>query len=108
MTHDSLDSAYAVLGLGRDTPSTALKRRYRILVKQWHPDRFVGDAKGIADATTMLKAINRAYSTIVEHRKRDFTVEPPRQSNRASPTVRRFDGHLTAQQVDDIVAAVRH
>ena len=68
MTHDRLDSAYATLGLSRGASSRAVKRQYKALVKQWHPDRFTGDAQGIAEATVMLKAVNHAYTTILEHR----------------------------------------
>ena len=73
MTHDDLDSAYATLGLDRDASSSAVKRQYRALVRKWHPDRFTGDSQGIAEATMMLKTVNHAFSTILEHGSTHFT-----------------------------------
>jgi hypothetical protein len=109
MTHDRLDSSYATLGLSRGASSSAVKRQYKALVKQWHPDRFTGDAQGIAEATAMLKAVNHAYSTILEHRSAQvFTHERAADSSLHSQMSRSVDGHLTQAQIDDIVAAIRH
>jgi len=60
MTHDALDSAYATLGLTRGASAPAVKRQYRALVRKWHPDRFANDPQGVAEATLMLQAVNRA------------------------------------------------
>jgi len=61
------DDPYAVLGVGRGTPADEIKRRYRELVVENHPDRMI--ARGlppefIAIATSRLAAINDAYALI--------------------------------------------
>jgi len=109
MTHDRLDSAYATLGLGRGASSSAVKRQYKALVKQWHPDRFTGDPQGVAEATMMLKAVNHAYSTILEQGSAQiFTHEQTPDSALHSQIRHSVDGHLTQEQKDDIVATLRH
>jgi DnaJ-like protein len=109
MTHDRLDSAYATLGLSRGASASTVKGRYKALVKQWHPDRFTGDPQGVAEATVMLKAVNHAYSTILEHRSPQvFTHERTADSSVHSRMGHSGDGHLTQTQIDDIVAAIRH
>ncbi|WP_196257795.1 J domain-containing protein [Pelagibacterium limicola] len=62
---------YAVLGLAPDAPDDELRRAYRRLVAEHHPDRMV--AKGVpADlmglATAKLAAINTAYGDIARVR----------------------------------------
>ena len=109
MMPDHLDSAYATLGLSHDASPSAVKRQYRVLVRKWHPDRFTGDAQGIAEATLRLKALNHAYSTILEQRSSHaFTREPNSDSSPQSRPSGAFDGHLTQTQTDDIVTAIRH
>jgi DnaJ domain len=109
MTHDRLDSAYATLGLSRGASSSAVKRQYKALVKRWHPDRFTGDPQGVAEATLMLKAVNHAYSTILEHQSGHvFTQEHPADSSPQSQMSRTVDGHLTQAQIDDMVATIHH
>lgn len=58
---------YAVLGIERGAPFEAVKKRYRTLVSENHPDRLI--ARGvpkefIALATTRLAAINAAYELL--------------------------------------------
>jgi len=107
MTHDGLDSAYATLGLRRDASAAAVKRRYRALVRQWHPDRFTNDPQGVAEATLMLKAINRAYRTIVERRAPDAVEAAPVRQPSASDRSTSFGGRLTPEQRDEIIDAIR-
>lgn len=56
----------AVLGLDRQAKEDEVRRRYRELVKENHPDRLIGRGvpkEFIAIATTRLAAINAAYET---------------------------------------------
>jgi len=58
---------YAVLGIGRDKPFEEVRKRYRKLVLDNHPDRLI--ARGLPQefikiATTRLAAINAAYEMI--------------------------------------------
>jgi hypothetical protein len=108
MTHDALDSAYATLGLQRGVSAVAVKRRYRALVRQWHPDQFANDPQGITDATLMLKAVNRAYKTIVEHRAPEAVDDASNRQYAASHQATRVGARLTRQQRDEIIDAIRH
>jgi DnaJ like chaperone protein len=72
--HVSLGAAdpYAVLGIERGTPFEEVRRHYRKLVAENHPDRLV--ARGVPEeflaiATTRIAAINAAYELIERGRK---------------------------------------
>jgi hypothetical protein len=58
---DELARAYAVLGVRAGASAAEIKKRYRALVKVWHPDRFAADPQGQAEAATRMRAINEAY-----------------------------------------------
>lgn len=65
---------YLVLGVTRDSSFEAVRRRYRLLVGQNHPDHVI--ARGlpeefVAIANTRLAAINAAYETIEKGRRRE-------------------------------------
>jgi curved DNA-binding protein CbpA len=63
MPHDELASAYATIGVKRDTPIVDVQRAYKKLVRQWHPDQFTNDPQGIAEATSEMRLINHAYTS---------------------------------------------
>ncbi len=68
----SIEEACAVLGVGVSDSMEVVKKKYRALVKKYHPDLM--KAKGadeayIAEATQKMQAINAAYETIKEARK---------------------------------------
>lgn len=56
---------YAVLGVDRDADPTALKKAYRRLARQWHPD--VNDSPEAADK---FKDITTAYEVLSDPQKR--------------------------------------
>lgn len=63
----SLDDAHAILGIGRDASNDEVKKAYRRLMSQHHPDKLV--SKGLPDemiqmAKTKSQDISRAYETI--------------------------------------------
>ncbi len=61
--HDSADAeALAIMNLSPPLTPDAIKRRYKELVKQHHPDANGGDKR----AEERLKAINQAYATLME------------------------------------------
>jgi DnaJ like chaperone protein len=65
------DDAYAVLGISRSASDDEIKRTYRKLVREHHPDRLV--AKGMPEefverANERLAAINAAYDRIEKER----------------------------------------
>jgi len=67
----SIDEAYATLGASRDEDFGAIKKKYRALVKKYHPD--IMKAKGaseayIKDATQKVQQINTAYEMVKKER----------------------------------------
>ncbi len=67
----SLDKAYAVLESNKDDDNNTLKKNYRKLVKQYHPDIVSGQGASqsiIDDATKKLQEINEAYELIKKDR----------------------------------------
>ena len=59
-----LRRACAVLGLSIPVNEDRLKRRYKALVRRWHPDRYQADPAGQAEATRRLCDINIAYDML--------------------------------------------
>jgi molecular chaperone DnaJ len=57
---------YEVLGVSRQASSDDIKKAYRKLAKQYHPDTNQGDK----DAETKFKEINEAYSILSDEQKR--------------------------------------
>lgn len=63
------DDPYLVLGVSRGTPVDDIKRRYRDLVREYHPDRHI--AAGVPEemitiATERLQKINEAYDRVMQ------------------------------------------
>jgi len=68
MLGDDVDP-YTVLGLSHDAPPEEVRRVYRLLVAEHHPDRLI--AKGVPEelidvATARMSAINLAYQAITK------------------------------------------
>jgi DnaJ like chaperone protein len=63
----SLENAYKVLGATKDDDMATIKKKYRSLVKQNHPDIVAGRGASqsiIEEATKKLQQINEAYEVI--------------------------------------------
>jgi DnaJ like chaperone protein len=63
---------YLVLGVSRDDDFSAIRKRYRLLVSEHHPDRLI--ARGVpatlhAAATERMAALNAAYEAIEKERR---------------------------------------
>jgi len=87
---DTLRRDYELLGVSPRDPATAIRRRYRQLVKRWHPDRFREGTQAHEQATSRIRAINAAYAQIKDAPLRREAVLPARLSRAAaSPGVRR-------------------
>lgn len=70
----ALDDAYTVLGISSDATDAEIKKSYRTLMSQNHPDKLV--AKGLPEEMMVLakektQKISKAYETIVGSRKTD-------------------------------------
>jgi len=66
-TKISLENAYKLLGVNQGDDLTTIKKAYRKLVKQYHPDIVAGsgaDRSIIEEATKKLQEINEAYELI--------------------------------------------
>ena len=57
---------YEALGVGRDSSPEDIKKAYRKLAMQWHPDRNSGNG----DAERKFKEINEAYDVLKDQQKR--------------------------------------
>jgi curved DNA-binding protein CbpA len=64
---------YRVLDLAPDAPDAAIKRRWRELANQYHPDRATGDPERAAESTRRMARINAAYELLRDpDRRRRF------------------------------------
>ena len=57
---------YAVLGVSKNADADAIKKAYRKLARDLHPDKNPGDKQ----AETRFKSVNRAYETLHDAKKR--------------------------------------
>lgn len=71
-TYESARNPYAVLGVTKDTPFEEIRRRYRRLAADSHPDRLT--ARGVPEeflaiANDRMSALNTAFAEIEKERK---------------------------------------
>lgn len=59
--------AFEVLGLPYGTPFEEVKKTYRQLMREWHPDRHAKDAEQEKFATQKTQELTAAYETICKH-----------------------------------------
>ncbi len=67
----ALDDAYKALGVTKDSTDAEIKRAYRKLMSQYHPDKLIGQGVPedmIAMATEQAKEIQLAHDLIKKHR----------------------------------------
>jgi DnaJ like chaperone protein len=65
------DDPYLILGVRRDAPEEEIRRRYRQLVRENHPDRHIAAGvpeEMIAIATGRLQTVNEAYDRIMKEK----------------------------------------
>jgi Flp pilus assembly protein TadD len=60
----TIERCYTILGVQPGAPPDEVKRAYRDLVREWHPDRLQHDARKQKQAEERLKEINIAYDRI--------------------------------------------
>jgi DnaJ like chaperone protein len=70
-TVTALDDAYKALGVSQDSSDAEIKRAYRKLISQYHPDKLIGQGMPedmVAMATEQAKEIQLAYDLIKKNR----------------------------------------
>jgi DnaJ like chaperone protein len=70
-TEGALDDAYKALGVTKDNTDQEIKRAYRKLISQYHPDKLIGQGLPedmIALASEKAKEIQLAHDLIEKHR----------------------------------------
>jgi hypothetical protein len=75
---DDYSEFYATLGVDPDTDWETLRRHYKRLIGQWHPDRFSGDTTSREIAEERSKQITIAYHTLWKYRRQHGAL-PPRK-----------------------------
>ena len=68
----TLNDAYKVLGVNKGTDMKTIKKAYKKLIRQYHPDIIASQGKGEAymqEATAKTQEINQAYEMIEKMRK---------------------------------------
>src|SRR5581483_3053295 len=77
------ESLYDTLGVAKNASADELKKAYRKLVRQYHPDRNPGDA----DAERRFKEIQQAYDVLSDPEKRkQYDTFGSRNGAGAEPT----------------------
>jgi len=67
----SLDDAYKALGVPKESTDQEVKKAYRKLISQYHPDKLIGQGLPedmIAVATEQAKEVQLAYDLIMKSR----------------------------------------
>ncbi|KAK9705239.1 hypothetical protein RND81_07G042400 [Saponaria officinalis] len=64
------DSYYGVLNLRRDSSDEDIRRAYRKLAMQWHPDKWAKTPALLGEAKQKFQKIQEAYSVLSDPRKR--------------------------------------
>ena len=101
----TITRAYRVLGLEPGVSPLAARRRYRELIKEWHPDRHPHGSPAQAEASRRTQEINDSYRAIKDaalHREVPLR-RPAAAAQASSPTVVPFEVDTVA---DRVVAAV--
>jgi DnaJ-like protein len=101
---DDRRRACAVLGLPRDAGPEEIRRRYKALVRRWHPDRHMADPRGATEAAARLREINAAYARLRR-------LEVPPVSTPSAPEVSWHPPaapgrRLTREEIDRMVQSI--
>lgn len=64
------ESYYAILGVSRNASIDEIRRAYRKLAMQWHPDKWARTPSLLGEAKRKFQRIQEAYSVLSDARKR--------------------------------------
>lgn len=73
----ALEDAYKALGVSKENTDQEIKRAYRKLMSQYHPDKLMGQGvpeEMIAVATEQAQEVQTAYDLIKKHRDQNATA----------------------------------
>ena len=74
-----LRDAYRLLGVPTTAPAATIKRAYRALAKEWHPDRAAEDTGEHAQAVASMTQLNTSYA-LIRHAPLRYHVSSPNSS----------------------------
>ncbi len=77
MSANALEDAYKALGVTQECSDNEIKRAYRKLMSQYHPDKLMGQGvpeEMISVATEQAKEVQIAYDLIKKHRAQNQTA----------------------------------
>ena len=101
-------SAYAVLGVGRDIDDDSLRRAYKELAKEWHPDRHQGEKRD--EAETKFQEISEAFQTLSDQSARvkyDSALDAAQSEEEVKKAAQRFRATSWNTEVPDVQARLR-
>ncbi|KAK4715531.1 hypothetical protein R3W88_013869 [Solanum pinnatisectum] len=67
---ERLPSYYSVLGVNVDSSDEEIRRAYRKLAMQWHPDKWTRTPSLLGEAKRKFQQIQEAYSVLSDRKKR--------------------------------------
>src|SRR6266550_3619603 len=108
---DEIQRCYRVLGLTPGEPFEVVKRVYRKLLKEWHPDHFHNDSQLSLKGNERLKALIPAYERLAAFHSGLFSETlssastAPTEEIRKTPQEQYEMGYAFAQQFDYAEAA---
>ncbi|GJU97469.1 chaperone protein DnaJ-like protein [Tanacetum coccineum] len=71
-SNEGCSSYYSVLGVSVDSSDDQIRRAYRKLAMQWHPDKWTKNPSLLGKAKHKFQQIQEAYSVLSDHNKRSM------------------------------------
>jgi hypothetical protein len=105
---DDVRRAYSTLGLPDSASLAAVRKRYRALVKTWHPDHFMADPQGRAEAAARMRVINAAYTRLKQELRSSASPRPEEvaQKRASKPQSASQQRRLTQEEIEAMVSAI--